>query len=402
MNEFFHVLRLQDAARALQERWPQRIAESVPLEACLGRTLATDLPAHEDLPPFARSTVDGYAVLSQDVFGASEGLPAVLQPCGEIEMGVMPPFSISPEQCAWIPTGGVLPEGADAVVMVEYTEKLGEDTILVSRPAAPGENVIFPGEDCRRGEIALYTGLKIRPQDLGVAAALGYDQLPVLKPLKVGILSTGDEIVPITAQPTAGQIRDVNSHMLAAAVRRHGGQPTLYGIVPDEFDRLRETAALAIQQNDLVLLSGGSSVGMRDLSLRVLQDFEGAELLFHGLSIKPGKPTMGLAIRDRLVIGLPGHPVSALMVFETLAGPLLGGPDPVATAAVLSENVASQPGRDDFVRVTLQRQGASITAVPVYGKAGLIRIMAQADGFVHIPYEKQGLLKGEPVIVRAL
>lgn len=399
MSEFFHVLPLGEARQLLRDNWPSLRPETVALGEGLGRRLAVGITADEDSPSFPRSTVDGYAVVAEDVFGASEAIPAFLALKGEVFMGSSPDFAIDPGECAWIPTGGMLPEGANAVVMVEYTEKLGDDTVLITRPSGFGDNIIRIGEDCRSGETAVPVGRILRPQDIGVAAALGFSEIKVERPISVGIISTGDEIVDIADSPRPGQVRDVNSFILAAAVRKLGGRATTYGVVPDDFDQLKQTVCRVLAENDCLMMSGGSSVGTRDMSLQVLLSFPDSRLLFHGLSIKPGKPTLAVKIGDQLAIGLPGHPVSALMVFNVLVGQMVSSGQSHAVRAVLHDNVASQSGRDDFVRVSLLEKDDDLWAVPVYGKAGLIRVMAEAQGFIHIPYEKQGLSRGEKVTV---
>ncbi|MGI6551500.1 MAG: gephyrin-like molybdotransferase Glp [Syntrophomonadales bacterium] len=399
MAEFFNVLSLEEAKQILSRNWPQPAMETVGLKEALGRTLAAGVLAKEDLPPFQRSTVDGYAVLAADVYGASETIPAFLNLAGEVTMGCEPEMELTTGECAWIPTGGMLPAGSDAVVMVEYTEKLGQDTILINRPVAAGENVIRKGEDCRTGEEVLPAGGPLRPQDIGVLAALGMTRIPVLSPLRFGIISTGDEVVEVGTTPQIGQVRDVNSYVLGAALARWGAELRYYGVIPDDFNRLQETIAAALAENDCVVMSGGSSVGTRDLSLTVLLSFPESKLLFHGLSIRPGKPTLAVRIGSQLVIGLPGHPVSALMVLEVLVGPLMPDRMHNKRVASLTDNIASQAGRDDFVRVKLDNSGETLRAIPVHGKSGLIRVMSEAHGFIHIPSHKQGLNKGETVTV---
>ncbi len=399
MAEFFKTLSLDKAREVLRSSWPLPGSELCNLQEILGRSLAADLIAQEEHPSFERSTVDGYAVLAADTFGASETLPAFLSLIGEIVMGNALEQRIESGQCLWIPTGGMLPAGADAVVMVEYTEKLDRDLVLVSRPAAAGENVIYPGEDCRVGDIIFRAGHVMRPQDIGVCAALGISRLEVLKPLSVGVISTGDEIVDIDVVPRPGQVRDVNSYVLAAGLQKYGVQPAVDGVIPDSFDRLREAVVKALNANDLLIISGGSSVGTRDMSLEVLGSLPDSQILFHGISIKPGKPTLAVRVGSKLVIGLPGHPVSALMVFEVLLGNIIAPSLTNRVRAILADNVASQAGRDDFVRIKIKEVNGDLQALPVYGKAGLIIVMSEASGFVHIPGIKQGLNKGEAIEV---
>ncbi|HOV43704.1 MAG TPA: molybdopterin molybdotransferase MoeA [Syntrophothermus lipocalidus] len=399
MPEFFKVVRIEEAQALLRSSFPSPRIEEVELGEALGRVLATDVVSRENIPSFPRSTVDGYAVKAQDTFGSSESMPGFLTYKGEILMGAEPDIAVETGECAWIPTGGMLPPGADAAVMVEYTERLGDDTVLINRPVGPGENVVRVGEDVRQGEVVCRGGHWLRPQDLGVLASLGIVRVSVFCREGVGIISSGDEILPIEEVPGPGQVRDVNSYSLKGAVLEAGGRPQLYGIIPDDAGRLREVLGKALHDNRLVLLSGGSSVGYRDLSLEILMSLPGAELLFHGIAARPGKPTMAVRVDDRLVVGLPGHPVACYMMFLLLCRPLLGAPDPVKVRAVMKSAVASQAGRDDYLRVSLRDESEGLVAAPVYGKSGLIKIMARADGYVHIPYEKQGIKAGEPVVV---
>lgn len=371
----------------------------VDLDQALGRVLAEDVISPEDLPAHPRSSVDGWAVKATDVFGASETIPAFLSLQGEIEMGTRSDVPLAPESAWWIPTGGLLPQGADAVVMVEYSERLGDDSVLVNRPVGPGENVLLTGEDCACGRPVILAGRTVRPQEIGIMAGLGIRQVSVKKKLKIALVSTGDELVAVDTKPLPGQVRDINSHLLAALVRKYGAEPVEMGIVPDTPDRLRKTMEDAHANADLVLISGGSSVGTRDLSLAVIESLPHSRLLFHGISVKPGKPTMAFEVDRKPIIGLPGHPVSALMAFEILLSGLFNISYRTAVDAVLTESVASAAGRDDFVRVSLDLQQGVRMAVPVLGKAGLLGIMTRADGYVHIPYEKQGLDRGAQVSV---
>jgi molybdopterin molybdotransferase len=399
LTEFFKVVRFEEAQKLLRDNFPPLQTEKVELSRSLNRVLARDVLSHEDMPAFERSTVDGYAVRARDTFGSTESIPGFLTLKGEVLMGQEPGFSIEQGECAWVPTGAMLPSGADGVVMMEYTEKLGEDTVLISRPAGPYDNVIRIGEDARWGEVLFSQGSRLRAQDIGVLAALGITEVQVFSPMHVGIVSSGDEIVPIEEVPTVGQVRDVNSYTLAAALTNMGGIPCTYGIISDNRDLLSQGLEKALEENEVVLLSGGSSVGERDFSLEVLLSFPDSELLFHGVAARPGKPTLAVRIGERLVVGLPGHPVAAFMMFTVLCMPLLGPVPARQVRAVLNANVASQAGRDDFLRVELSDSGEGMVAAPVYGKSGLIRILSLADGFVHIPYEKQGFKAGESVLV---
>lgn len=398
MNEFFRVIPWEEGKNLVAQVISPR-SETVWLSEAVGRILAEDIYSGEDLPSFSRSSVDGYAVKAEDTYGASESLPAFLTLKGSVFMGETPSLAIMGMDCLYIPTGGMMPAGADAVVMIEHTELLDQDTVLVSRPVASGENVIYQGEDVKKGEIVYKKGTCLRPQDVGVLAALGINEVSVNKRLRVGIISTGDEVVPPQCKPAPGQIRDVNGYALYSGVLTKGGIPRYYGIIPDQAERLDEVLRQAVEENDLVLLSGGSSVGVKDLSLQTVLSLPRAELLFHGLAVKPGKPTLALRVDERLVVGLPGHPVSAYMIFATMIAPLLSSNKRPRVKAVLASNLPSAAGRDDLVRVRLEDKEGRLLAAPVWGKSGLIRVMAAADGYVHIPSSVQGLASGEEVVV---
>jgi len=395
MGEFLQVVSYEEAIARLKGKLKRPGEEQCPLVQSRGRVLSRAIISPEDMPGFNRSTVDGYAVNALDSFGASESLPAFFQCIGEVTMGKAPTFALNTGTCAWIPTGGMLPSGSDAAIMVEYTEKMGEDTILVYRPVSPGENVMRQGEDISCGEELFAEGHTLRPQDIGLLASLGISRVPVYQPYSIGIISSGDEMVPIEVSPKPGQVRDVNSYSLAAAVEEKGYKSRIYPLVRDNADELKAMVATSLEQNDITLLSGGSSVGIADLTLDVLLSFAGAELLFHGLAVKPGKPTMGVSIQDKLVIGLPGHPVSALMMFNVISHQLFPRRQDFYINARLTQNIASQPGRDDFVPVCLSEEAGQWEAYPLLGKSGLMGILSRANGFVHIKAVEQGLKGGE-------
>jgi len=400
MKELFQVVTLDEARRRILAAWtlPGR-TEKVALVQAVGRRLADDLRADQPVPGFDRSTVDGYAVRAADTFGVSESLPALLEITAEIQMGKAAAGNLLAGQAAAIATGGMLPPGADGVVMVEHTEKLDAAMVEVSRPVAPGDNLIRQGEDFSAGSVVARSGQRIGPFEMGLAAAAGYERVMVHQPLQVGIISTGEELVTPAEVPRMGQVRDINSYCLAGLVAESGGTPRLYGIVRDDRERLASTLAQAADENDLVVISGGSSVGVRDMTLDVLAE----GLLFHGVAIRPGKPTLAAVQKGKLVVGLPGHPASAAIAFYLLVRPLLacGGyeDDSRRLWAVLGRNLASGPGREDFVRVRLASQGEDLTAEPVLGKSGVIRTLAEADGLIRIPLHREGLSAGQRVEV---
>ncbi|GAB6158448.1 molybdopterin molybdotransferase MoeA [Desulfotomaculum varum] len=405
--ELFNVLTVQQARTTLADHLTVRTKETVvPLLDGLNRILAQDITAREDVPGFDRSTMDGYAVRACDTFGASESLPAYLDVTGEVLMGQAADGTLEPGQAWLVPTGGMLPAGADAVVMVEYTEELDQHTIGVTKPVAPGDHVVRRGEDVAAGNLVLQAGHRLRPQDLGLLAAVGVARIPVMEPLRVGILSTGNELIPPTQPVAPGKVRDINSYTLYGQVAEAGGLPTLYGIIEDDFQSLYQAVARALAENDLVLISGGSSVGTRDATAKVIAALGNPGVLFHGIAIKPGKPTIGAVVEGKPLFGLPGHPVSAMVVFDLLVRPLVESAGLLRTRqrfplrAAISRNIHSATGRDDFLRVTLRRQeDGSLLADPVLGKSGLISTMVKADGVAHLPLTKEGVEAGELVDV---
>jgi len=348
--------------------------------------------------------MDGYAVRARDVFGASESEPGLLRLCGEIAMGQAPHGRIEGAgACYRIWTGGVLPPGADAVVMLEYTRLLDEQTLKVFRPVAPGENVIRRGEDSRRGATVLPAGHRLRPQDIGVLAGLGVTAVEVHRRPTVAIVSTGDELVPPGQALSPGRIRDINSTTLAASSRLAGCRVVELGIVADDFDQLLERTKQGLAQADVVLLSGGSSVGRRDYTLRVVEAIDGAELLAHGVAVRPGKPTILAKLGNQAVVGLPGHVASAMVIFHLFVQPLLsrlaGAVDEaplIRIQAVTAEPIASAIGREEYVRVALdwRRPGTPPVATPVYGRSGLLMPLVQADGLLVIGRDVEGLDEG--------
>jgi molybdopterin molybdotransferase len=399
MKEFVQVLDI-DAVLALKERFEQLESESVPLSSSLGRVLAEDVVAPSDLPGFNRATMDGFAVRAASTYGASESNPAYLDVVGSVAMGQAPGFSVGTGQAARIATGGMLPEGADSVVMLEHTDNLDANTIEVHRSVAPGQYMVARDEDMAQGRSLLSRGRPLKPQEIGVLAAIGRPAVAVYRRPNVGIISTGDEVVPCEADPAPGQIRDINSHTLAALVREAGARPVAYGIVKDRYEALHAAFERALEENDMVLVSGGSSVGTRDLTLDALEALEQSRILFHGVSIRPGKPTILARCGTKAFWGLPGHVASAMVVFTVLVRPVLdyvGGCHirvPVRVNARLSRNLASVQGRADFVRVRLTHKEGQPWAEPILGQSGLIRTMVEADGLVAIAINSEGIDQG--------
>ena len=368
--------------------------ELVSLTAAMGRVLAEDIAATEYVPDFDRSTVDGFAVRARDTFGCTDSIPAILPLQGEVLMGEGAEFDLNPEECVAVPTGGALPKGADSVVMVEYTEDYGDGTIGISKSAAPGQNMIFRGDDVFPGKVILKKGRVLSCQDIGALAAIGRVQVPVCKKITVGVISTGDELVPPEITPGPGQVRDVNSPMLEAMLGAFGVQVINYGIVIDNEALLSEKVTKAAAECDAVLLSGGSSVGVKDAACRIIESM--GSLLLHGIAIKPGKPTIIGKTGVKPLVGLPGHPVAAYFVTKLFILPLLGRlmgrvQENYTTTAKITESVSANHGRAQYHCCRLERRNGELYAYPIRGKSGLITTLAGADGYFCIDRDCEGL-----------
>ena len=396
---------------------PSLGTEQLPLGEVLGRVLARDIIAPSDLPAFDRSTMDGFAVRSADTFGATESLAALLTITGDIPMGTMPERPIGRGECMRIATGGAMPPGADAVVMLEHSQAVDGEHIEVVKAAAPQEHVSFRGEDIRKGESVLPAGHVIRPQDLAALASLGSTQVPVFERPRVAIISTGNEIVPADQEPGPGQIRDSNSYNLEGLIAQAGGIAVRMGILPDEYSRLRAALASALQDCHLILFTGGSSVGAADFTATVINDLGNPGVLVHGVAVKPGKPLIAGVVSGPSgpvpVFGLPGHPVAVAVCFDLFVKPVLlkftgAVPNPAlegmapqrTVRARLARSIPSAPGREDHVRVTLEKREDGLWARPVFGASGLISTLVKALGTVVVPVNTIGIEAGEDVDVR--
>jgi molybdopterin molybdotransferase len=410
MPEFLHLLPPSEALERFLQALPEtsQVADELvrTLDA-LDRVTAKPVTAPHPLPPFTRSTVDGYAVRAANTYGASQSLPAYLRVIGEVQMGVATDLNLNSGEAALVHTGGMIPESSDAVVMVEDTQKAKGSEIEVLKPAAVGQNVLQAGEDVQAGETVLEDGIRIRPQEIGGLMALGVTEVSVARRPRVGILSTGDEVVSPESEAGPGQVRDVNSYTLSALVIKAGGEPIRRGIIPDQYEALHEAAQRAHAEDDVVVITAGSSVSTRDLTADVIETLGKPGVLVHGVSIKPGKPTI-LAVAEGIpLIGLPGNPVSALMVAGLFVVPaihkLLGLREPLPTRIVparMSTNVPSETGREDYLPVRLVSKEGQLLAEPVYGRSNLIFTLVRADGLVRIPPSATGLAAGAKVEVR--
>ena len=395
-----NVVSLEEAIRITEKAFSFFKIESEKLDVpeALGRVLFADIISDENIPSFDRSTVDGYAVVSSDTFGAGESMPAMLNIKGEILMGEEANVLTRSGECIKISTGGMLPEGADAVVMVEYTEKMMDDTCLVYKAVSPFQNVTRAGDDVKKGSIVIKKGTVITSKHIGILCALGITEIECTRKIKVGIISSGDEIVPVEQSVPLGKIRDINSHFLSALMKENGCLTKEYGIVKDDFDKLYNTLQLACVECDIILISGGSSAGSKDMTASVIE--KNGTLYFHGIAVKPGKPTIFGKVNNKAVFGLPGHPAAAYIIAQAVVMNLISycrseNNSSITITAEITESVSSNHGREEFVPVILDNGKAQ----PLFFKSGLVSLLSSADGYVIVPRNKEGLLKNEKVTV---
>ncbi|MDD1706518.1 MAG: molybdopterin molybdotransferase MoeA [Methanoregulaceae archaeon] len=398
MSLFLTTVSVEEAIRAARTLATPLPSEELPLSAAYGRILAADIRADIDIPGFNRSSVDGYAVRSRDTAGASETMPAILGLSGHVAMGDSGYRNLLPDRCLYVPTGGAVPDGADAVVMVEHTESIGGD-ILVKKPAATGDNVVARGEDFRAGSVILSGGTRISPREIAALAATGTTTVPVVTRPRVGIVSTGNELIPVEDIPSGNQVRDSNSWMCGAFLIEQGCIPEYYGITGDDRTLLREVLGKALSRCNAVIVSGGSSKDDRDMTADLIR--EAGEVLVHGIALTPGKPTIIGRANGIPVLGLPGHPASAFVVLLVIARPLLsrmtGQKDQelVTKSFVLGENIPSARGREDYVRVRISEG----KVYPEFGKSGLVNTLIRSDGLSRVPSGVEGLEEGDRVEV---
>lgn len=409
MTEFFTVVRPDEArVRLFEHIGPLGESERLPTQDALDRVTAGDVRSPQALPAFPRSTMDGYAVQAADTFGASDALPAYLNVVGEVRMGEQARVEVGKTQAAIVHTGGMIPPGADAVVIVEHTQTVGDgNEVEVHRAAAVGQHILQVGEDIQPDETVIPAGFRLRPQDVGGLLALGITEVEVARQPRVAIFATGDEVVPPDAPTGPGQIRDINSYTLAGQTTRAGGIPTLHGILPDDFDTLLSRAAEALADSDALILSAGSSVSVRDMTARVFDSLGQPGVLVHGVAVKPGHPTILGMADGKPLIGLPGNPVSAMIVYDLFGVPTLyrlqgatSSPRRGVVWARLAKNVASESGREDYVAARLVDREGELWAEPVFGKSNLIFTLVNADGVLKVPLNANGLEAGAIVEVR--
>ena len=405
---FFRVVTPQEALRTLLQVPPVGTEQTRSVQA-RGRVLAENLYSNVDLPHFHRAAMDGYAVKAKDTFGASQSLPAYLKLTGVVEMGKEAVQPLGAGEAIRISTGGMMPPESDAVVMVEYTDETDGGLVEIHRGVSPWQNMIQIGDDIKKGELIFRRGRRLRAHDLGALTGVGISAVPVYLLPRIGLISTGDEIVDADTDPMPGQVRNINQHSLAGLIEECGGELRDWGVIRDDKDQLIQAIGEALAWSDLVLLSGGSSMGAKDIALEAILSFPDSEFIFHGISVSPGKPTIFARACGKPIVGLPGYPVSALVIFDLFAAPLirkLGGESEAAVTefvktlrATLKTNIASQVGREDYVRVVLERDSERWVATPLPSKSGAIFTLVKADGMVRIDLNQDGVEEGEEVEV---
>ncbi len=405
--KFFQVKSVEETFSLIEELiHPLTDRIVLPLHKALNYILAEDIVVKENVPGFRRSSVDGYAVIAKDTFGSSENMPGFLNVAGEVKMGEAPQNPLSVGEAIYIPTGGMLPDGSDAVIMIEHCEDLS-GLLNLYRQVAPGENVISIGEDMKAGESLVTTGTKLRPQELGALASQGITEVSVYRKPVVGYLSTGDEIVPIETKDLGiGQVRDMNGITIGSLVSEWGCEFLYGGIVKDDQTELERVTAEMLEKTDCLILSGGSSVGTKDYSVEVIDRMGRPGVFVHGISIKPGKPTILASADGKPIIGLPGHPASAMIIFNLFGKAVLHklqgwtSDEKNLAKAIVTKNLPSTPGRTDFVRARLFLEENQWYADPILGKSSLISTLVKSEGMIEIPSKSEGVLKGETVSVR--
>jgi len=414
MSEFFNVLPPDDARELLFKHIAVLSSEIISSKKALGRVTAVSVHAPHALPSFRRSTMDGYAVKAADTYGATESLPAFLEIVGEVPMGKAAHVALQTGQAAIVHTGGMIPTTADAVVQVEHTQIIGGERpsavpfeMEAFKAVAVGQNVLQVGEDVAQEAEILPAGYLLRPQDLGGLLALGIMDVEAVRLPRVGILATGDEVIEPQETAVNGQIRDINSYTVAGLTEQVGGIPILGGIIPDNFDALKKAAADMLTKVDMLVMSAGSSVSVRDMTVEVIESLGKPGVLLHGVATRPGKPTIVGVIDGKPVIGLPGNPVSAMVQYDMFGVPAIYRLQGLQTRprrglvwAKLSQNIASESGREDYIPARLEETEAGLLAIPVFGKSNLIYTLINADGLIKIPLNNGGVLAGEAVEVR--
>ena len=414
-EQFLHVLDRDEAERRFRAAIDSspRGRENIPIELGLGRVLAADVISPVDVPSFDRANVDGFAVVSDNTFGASEEAPRTARLIEEtIHTGVVPRTALRSGMAMSIATGGMMPRGADAVVMVEHAHVRGGD-LLVTRAVTPGSGVSFAGTDITTGETVLRRGQWLTSRDTGVLAAIGVARVDVWRKPIVAILSTGDEIIAPGEPMAAAKVYDSNAQILSDAVRELGGEPLRLGIVGDDVDALRGRLHQAIAAADVVLLSGGTSKGAGDISYRVVAELRDPGIVAHGVALKPGKPICLAATHGKPVVVLPGFPTSAIFTFHEFVAPVIReqagrhAESPATVQARLAVKVNSEIGRTEYLLVSLvettdENGATSLAAYPMGQGSGSVTTFSRADGFTTIGRHHEIVEAGTTIDVRVL
>lgn len=381
--------------------------KKVKIEESLGYIVAEDVLCEIMIPEFRRSTVDGYAVVAKNTQGANDSVPVFLSMIEDIEIGEVPTKEVRNGQCAYVPTGGMLPEGADACVMVEYSEEFTAGEMAIYKSVAAGSGVVEIGEDLQVGEVVVRKGAKIRGQEIGALSAANVRELTVYDPMKIAIISTGNELVGIEEPLVMGKVKDVNTGAITGLATDLGMEVVSRVLVQDEAKQIRKALEEATTLADIIVISGGSSKGKKDMTEELIDEISHEGVFTHGLALKPGKPTI-IGYDDEsksLFLGLPGHPVAAMMVFRLLMEwqqvEMYGTKKAYSTQAYMETNLAGAPGRQTCILVELEEQEESQTylAKPILGKSGLISTLSRACGYVLIEKNTEGVKAGEFVNV---
>jgi len=399
--DFFNVVSVDKAKEILSTNFNElkMKEEEVPIRDSLKRYLSRDIIADINVPEFDRSSVDGYAIVVEDSHGASSSVPSVLNLIGEVKMGEYTEKEIRSGEAIYVPTGGMLPKNASGMIMIEHCEKMDADTLLISKPITNGENVVYKGEDIKKGKLILKRGQRVGTKEIGVLAALGQSRVFVFEKPRVYIISTGDEIIDITKDLVGGKIRDINSYTLESLVYESGALVSGREIIRDDFDSLQACVEGAIKVSDIILLSGGSSVGTKDYTHKVIDSLLGRGVFVHGLAIKPGKPTIIGDGRGKLIVGLPGHPVSSIVVYKAIIEPFIrdlfeSKEISPRVMARTTHNFPSSPGKETYHMVKLKEEKGEFHAIPSFGKSGMITLLSESDGYIVIEEHEEGINTG--------
>lgn len=402
--KLFDVVTIDEALRTMNNNFNLNLqVEKVSLIESLNRYVAQDISSKINVPHFRKSLVDGYAVLSSDVFTASDSNPVPVKLIDESRMGEVCNTLLDEETCVYVPTGGMVPVNAEGMVMIEYTEKLDDKTILIQKGVAFNENIVELGEDIKNEELLYKKGHYINNRDLGVLAGADIKELLVFKKLKVGIISTGDEILSLDEDISEAKIKDINTYILYGQLKEISSEPIIYPPVKDNLEDIVNLIEKAKNECDIVLISGGSSVGKKDETLRAIKSFDNSEILIEGIAIKPGKPTIIGKIDHKLIIGLPGHPLSCGFVVEAIVKPfIVSHYEKIENKFVICEfkyNYHKAKGREEYLAVDIIEEGDKLVCSPIFSKSSMIKHFAKCDGYLKIGRDLEGIKKGQEVKV---